>query len=222
MPLFIINHMKEILISDSQYVVRLGLKILAEEVLGSCSVELTDVSDELLLLLKAKNYDLLIADLNIPKGDELMYVTRILQVQPNLKILAVSASPENIFAERYLKAGVYGYVEKSNTNEGFKNAIRVISEGKRYISPEFTQQLLGKYAGESAAANNPFERLTRREFEVTMLILRGMSTNEASYALDIHTSTISTYKKRIFEKLKVANIVGLANLASNYHISASS
>ena len=210
--------MKSILIADNHHILRLGIKALAEDVLSDCRVELADVNEELLQKLKTKDYDMLIIDLCIPKNAEVLSVARLLEAQPYLKILAISTNPENIFAGRFLKAGVYGYAEKTTKEENIRDAIRMIIEGKHYFSPGFSQKLLENYLGETS--DNPFEKLSDREFEIAMLLLRGMSMGETSHALNIQASTASTHKKRIFDKLRITSLVGLINLGRSHNIIA--
>lgn len=208
--------MKNILIADDHSIVRLGIKILVQDILGSCNIDFADNAEDVLYMLKDRKYDLLITDVNMPKAEGVVSMGRILHVQPDLKILVISVNPENIFAKRYLKAGVYGYVQKSNSDDNIKNAIRVISLGKRYFSPELMQQLSENYLGE--APDNPFDKLSDREFEVAMLLLRGHGLNEVANALKLHTSTASTHKIRLFEKLGITNVVELVSMATVYHI----
>ena len=208
--------MKHILIADDHSIVRLGLKMLVHETVEDCNIEFAENFENVIRMLQQKKYDLLITDVNMPKAEGVIAIAGILQAQPGLKILVLSVNPENIFAKRYLKAGVFGYVQKNNSDETIKNAIRVIMTGKRYFSPELMQLLSENYLGE--VADNPFDKLSDREFEVAMLLLRGMGLNEVANILNLHTSTASTYKIRLFEKLGISNLVELVSLSSVHHI----
>lgn len=208
--------MKNILIADDHSIVRLGLKILVQDVLGTVKVDFAEDGDEIFVRLKSAQYDFMITDVNMPKAEGVLTVSKILEMQPGLKILVLSVNPENIFAKRYLKAGVYGYVQKSNTDDDIKTAIRTISLGKKYFSADLMQQLSENYLGH--IPDNPFDKLSDREFEVAMLLLRGLGLNEVANSLNLHSSTASTHKIRLFEKLGVTNIVELVSLASTHHI----
>lgn len=213
-----LSRMKNILIADNHSIVRLGIRILVQEVLEDCHTEFADNNEDILLLLKVSTYDLLIMNVNMTKEDNASTVSKLLEVQPSLKILAISADPEIVFAERYLKAGAYGYVQKSSSDELIRNAIRTVSCGRRYYSPELMHQLSENYMGRGTA--NPFDKLSSRELEVGMLLLRGMGLNEVAHALGLHNSTASTHKARLFEKLGVENVVGLISIAATHRITA--
>jgi two-component system invasion response regulator UvrY len=208
--------MKHILIADDHSIVRLGLKMLVRETIEDCNIEFADSFENILLMLQEKKYDLLITDVNMPKAEGVISISGILQAQAGIKILVLSVNPENIFAKRYLKAGVFGYVQKNNSDENIRDAIRIIMLGKRYFSPELMQLLSENYLGE--VADNPFDKLSDREFEVAMLLLRGFGLNEVANTLNLHTSTASTYKVRLFEKLGISNLVELVSLSAVHNI----
>lgn len=137
-----------------------------------------------------------------------------LTLHPTLKILFVSVNPKEIFALRYMNAGAYGYVCKTDSDEELKKAIRHIYLGKRYYPTGMTEGRTMMVKGKKV--NSLFDLLSQREFAVMMLLLEGKGIIEIASTLSLNPSTASTYRGRIFEKLKVKSLIELANLAREH------
>jgi two-component system invasion response regulator UvrY len=201
-----------VLVADDHILVRLGIEIIVRDVLGvNCIVHLASDAKEVQEKLQSTDYDILITDVNMPYNEGFEIMSLALAIRPNLKILIVSVDPEIIFAHRFLRLGAYGYVQKSNSDEELRKAIREIGRGRRYVTISQTQQFTNAFLGNEP--ENPFNLLSAREFEVAMLIVKGLGVLEIGSVLSIKNSTASTYKGRVFEKLAVKNSVELSNLA---------
>lgn len=208
---------KSILIADDHELVRNGLQFVVKEVLGfSTHIEFAGNGMQVIDKLKNGRFDMLLMDLCMPDTDELGLVTKVLSICPGLRILVITAKPDKVYATRFLKAGVMGYVNKSEPDAIISGAIRVISEGKKYVSHAqmelFTNMVISK------ASDSPFESLSNREFEVALLLLRGQGAMEIAKTLSISASTASTFRCRIFDKLCVKNVIELNRLARQYEI----
>lgn len=209
--------MQKLLIADDHILVRLGVELLAKEVLGfNCIIDSVSNGKEIEKKLLSSKYDMLITDLNMPDTDGLELVALALRLQPELKILVVSVNPELVFASRYLRAGVYGYVQKGGSYDELKTAMYEISNGRRFVTSGQSQMFTNAFL--TGQPSNPFDNLSTREFEVTLLLLKGYGILEISNALGINHSTVSTYRVRVFEKLQVKNIIDLSKLAMRYEI----
>lgn len=168
----------------------------------------TATFDEALEQLQTGVFDLLLLDLHLPGGDHTQMIDVVKQRQPNLSILIFSSYDEHIYALRYLKAGAQGYLNKNAGNDAIKTAIRQVLNGQRYLSPQVQDKLLNNHLQpQQATAGAP---LSKREKEVMELLVTGAGGAEIKNALNIRSSTISTHKARIFEKMEVSNIVELA------------
>ena len=209
--------MPNVLIADDHILVRTGLKLLVNEVLGANAViDFASDGKEVIARLSANKYDVLLMDVNMPETDGLNLVASALVIQPKLKVLVVSVNSEEIFAPRFLKAGALGYVQKGDSDHELKRAIYEISMGRRFITEEQAQQFTKAFLTGMPA--NPFDKLSAREFEVALLLLKGHGVLEVSNALSINISTASTYRGRVFEKLGVKNLVELTNLARQHRV----
>ncbi|HTN36727.1 MAG TPA: response regulator transcription factor [Arachidicoccus sp.] len=206
-----------VLIADDHFPVRYGLEILTREILGNNTrIDFAKDFDEVVAKIKEKKYDILLSDIIMPGMDCLAMMEQALTILPQLKVLCVSVNPKEIFASRYMKAGAYGYVCKSDSDEELKKAIRSIYLGKRYF-PEISVNKHGD-SQMSKEANSLFDLLSKREFSVMLLLLEGLGVIEIAHKLNFSPSTASTYRGRIFEKLKIKGLVELSNMARANHI----
>lgn len=207
-----------VLIADDHFPVRFGLELLTKETLGA-NTKIDFASDFIGILEKIKTqaYDLLISDIMMPGMDCMSMMQEALSLRPNLKILFVSVNPKEIFALRYMNAGAYGYVCKSDSDEELKKAIRNIYLGKRYYPEGVLESKTMMVKGKKV--NSLFDLLSQREFAVMMLLLEGKGIIEIANTLQLNPSTASTYRGRIFEKLKVKSLIELSNMAREHKFS---
>ncbi|HET8729782.1 MAG TPA: LuxR C-terminal-related transcriptional regulator, partial [Moraxellaceae bacterium] len=118
---------------------------------------------------------------------------------------------EEPFPSRLLKAGAAGYLTKGAALDEMVKAIRLVASGQRYISPEIAQQLALKNLDEEKGS--PFEALSEREMQITMMIVNCQKVQEISDRLFLSPKTVNSYRYRIFEKLGIDSDVELTLLA---------
>ncbi len=171
--------------------------------------------------IKEKNYDLVVMDVNMPETDSFGTLETILAFKPSTKVIMFSMNAEEVYAKRYLKIGAMGYLRKDAPNSEIENAITTVLNDKTYVSPELTQKFLSDMKSKGKT-ENPFDRLSTREFEIVQHLAQGESVAEISKKLNVHTSTVGTHKARIFEKLHCHNIIDLTNLAKAHNVILSS
>jgi two-component system invasion response regulator UvrY len=205
---------KKILLVDDHFVVRSGMNGLLSEILKPCEIHEADSGEMVAELLKKNTYDLIMMDIQMPGTDTLGLMEYIHTQYPEAKVLIFSMSPENIYAKRFLKAGAKGFISKEAVLEEIKKAINLVMNGRKYISDTLTQLLVKESFSDSP--ENPFSKLSSREFEIFNLLISGQTAKEMSNVLHLHTSTIGTHKARLFEKLGVTNILELKELANSY------
>lgn len=208
--------MKFLLIDDHS-IIRTGLKMLINNFVAHAEIDEAADGDSGYEKIKKSPYAMVILDVNLPGTDSLSLVSNILAIKPETKILMFSMNAEDNYAKRYLKLGARGYLRKDESEEEIKKAIKTVLNDKRYISDTLSLQLQEEAFG-NKTTNNPFEKLSPREFEIIQHIVRGESVSEISEKLHLHTSTIGTHKARIFEKLKCKNIIDINALAKTYNV----
>ena len=124
-----------------------------------------------------------------------------------------SMSPESIYALRFIKAGAKGFISKSAPLEEMKAAIDKVMNDKKYFSEEVLMELT---EGNTGGKNNLFDQLSAREFEIVQMLLNGKTITSIATDLKLSLSTVGTHKGRIFQKLKVSNLLELKELANSY------
>ena len=198
-------------VADDHAVVREGvIRILADEsdiaVVGSAAT-----GDELVgLVLRGLRPDVALLDLAMPAGG-LDLVTRLHELRPELRILVYSMHPEQEYAVRCLSAGALGYVGKGCPPEALIEAIRTVAEGRRYISDTAAGVLAASAL--DGTLDRPHERLSNREYEVFRRLAGGESSGEIAETLGLSVKSVSTYRARVLDKLRMARNADLTRYA---------
>ncbi|MDR7370185.1 response regulator transcription factor [Flavobacterium aquidurense] len=211
-----LNTTKKVLIVDDHLVVRNGVAMVLEKQIENVEISNAENFFEAVAILKLVPFDLVILDINIPGGKSTEMIGDIRAIQPAVKILVFSAHEEEQYALKYISSGANGYLNKLSSEEKMMFAINSIFESSTYISPELLSKLVE--ARVTKAPINPRDVLSKRELQIAELLIHGNGNLEISNLLDIHMSTVSTYKARVFEKLKVHNLVELINLYKNFEV----
>jgi DNA-binding NarL/FixJ family response regulator len=193
----------KILIVEDHPLVREGMAmhISAERDLDVCG-EAT-MEDEALALVRETNPDLVIVDISLKSGHGIDLIKRIKSRHPRSKMLVVSGFQESLYAERAMRAGAMGYLNKQESNEKLLEAIRAVLDGERYISPELTRRLAAQALGTRGATEDPTSHLTDRELEVFRMIGQGLTSGAIANQLYLSTHTIDTHRENIKRKLGV-------------------
>jgi DNA-binding NarL/FixJ family response regulator len=200
-----------VLIADDHPIVRRGLKqILAEEADIAVGAEAQN-AQEVLQLLRTEKFDTLVLDLNMPGRSGLELLKDVRERWPSLPVLVMSVQPEEQFAVRVLKAGAAGYVSKETAPEVLVVAIRQVHRGGKYISPA-TAERLARVLGNDLE-RQAHEALTDREYQILCLIGSGKSVSAIADQLSLSVKTVSTYRTRILEKMRLTNNAELMQYA---------
>jgi len=207
---------KKFLIVDDHVIVRSGIKFLLAEIYQPSEIYEAADGDSATQKLKEHDYDLIMLDIQMPKTDSFGLMEYIHIKYPKAKVLVFSVSAENTYARRFMKAGAYGFVSKEAPLEEIIKAINLVLNDRKYISESLAYKIAeDSFAGRS---DNPFNKLSPREFEIVSLLLSGQTVSDISQSLNIQTSTVGTHKARLFEKLSITNILELKELATVYNV----
>ncbi len=206
------NTMKNILIADGHYVVRMGTSLILETKLEyQCTIDFAGTYLEAKEKVSEKIYDLLIIDIDIPQSIFKAMVKELKKKQKQLRILIFSNYDENVGIQ-YIEEGAAGYLNKGATEEEILASVKAIFEEGYY----YTVDMMKKLVMQSTDIHS-VERLSKREFQIFKLLAEGNGNIEISNSLNLKMSTISTYKKKIFEKLQVKNVVDLVRIYDDMH-----
>lgn len=198
------------LIADDHSLMRQGVIFLIEDLEINCELNQANSLLQVQEKIEALPIDILITDAHFPDGNSLSIISKLKEIKPNLKILVFSGLEEDTYALKFLNAGVNGFVSKLSEEEEVKTAIqKVIFEGG-YLSDKTKALLLDSIR--NPKSTNPVSLLSERELEIANLYAQGLGNLEIANQLDLKQNTISTVKKRIFEKLEIENLVELIDL----------
>lgn len=204
----------KILIVDDHLVVRTGVTIILQNEIDNLDISYASNFLETIKVLNDNSYDLIILDINIPGGKNTEMIADIRKIQQDVKILMFSAHEEESYALRYIQAGADGYLNKLSGEDKIVAAVNSIMNHGEYIPDDIRSLLQAKKLNNEPI--NPFDKLSNRELEIAKLLIKGNGNLEISNSLNIQMSTVSTYKNRIFEKLKINNLVELIEMYQLY------
>ena len=181
--------------------------------LGS-RADVTDVGSlhDARVQLASQRFDLLLLDLGLGNDFSLTALPEWRAAWPDLRILVLSSMPEDLYAERVLRAGADGFVMKSALGQALLQAIDTVMSGRVHLSTEVSNKMLRRMSGRNSAAEQQPE-LSPREIEVLRLVGQGKSTREIADALNRSVKTIETHKQAIKTKLGADTPAALVRLA---------
>jgi two-component system invasion response regulator UvrY len=202
-----------VVLVDDHDVVMEGVAMLLADTPIIAVVGKATSGEDAIVLVKEKQPDVVLMDLRMPGMGGLQAGKQILLENPGVKLIALTTLIEAPFPERVLQAGFSGYLSKNTNIVELVLVIKAVHAGKRYITPEIAKNL----AFQSIQGNlPPAAKLSERELEVMMLIIKGHKVAEIAEMLGVKTKTINTFRYRAFEKLEVKNNVDLTHLAVRY------
>jgi DNA-binding NarL/FixJ family response regulator len=204
-------------IVDDHPLVREGLaaRIASQPDMEVCG-EAADIESALELVV-SKRPSLVIVDIALKDGHGIDLIKRIVGAGVNTRMLVVSAYDESFFAERALRAGALGYINKQELQGKVVEAMRTVLRGDRYLSATMAQRLIAQAIG-SKVAHGGTETLTDREMQIFQLIGRGKSTREIARELNVSVHTIDSHREHIRTKLDLRTGTELIQRAVQWHI----
>ena len=203
--------MIDVLLIDDHELVRTGIRRLLEDAGQVRIVGEADCGEDGVKLARQLTPDVILMDVSMPGIGGVEACRRILQRDPSQKIIVLTIHNEQTFPKRMLEIGARGYLTKECGVDEMLLAIRQVYEGCAYIAPSIAQQLaLSLLPGNQ---HNPIDRLSRREFQVMLMISHGLTNAAISEKLCLSPKTVSTYRLRLLEKLGAQNEVDLIKIA---------
>jgi DNA-binding NarL/FixJ family response regulator len=207
-----------ILIVDDHPAVReaLAIRISGEADLEVCG-EAADVI-EAIRVADAANPDVAVIDLALKSGSGLDLIKRLKATNEKLLMIVWSMYSEDLYAERALRAGARGYINKEQATGQILEAIRQVLDGKVYLSPALAEKLLLRHIGPAARGpgRSPIDALTDRELDVFRLIGEGVKTGEIATRLHLSVKTVETYRDRIRQKLDLKDGAEMVHCATEW------
>ena len=206
-----------VMIVDDHDLVRHGFKSLLGSQHGIAVIQTLCSGEEAINWCRDNqgHIDIILMDVNMPGIGGVEATHRISKAWPDIGIIIVTVHDEGPLPKQLLNGGARGYLTKGNGVEEMITAIRDVHNGKHYIAKDIAQQLaLSVLPGET----NPIDNLSRREIQVLMMIAQGTRTQKISDLLNLSPKTISTYRKRLYEKLEVNSDIEMLHLAMKHGV----
>jgi two-component system, NarL family, invasion response regulator UvrY len=194
--------MKFLLIDDHK-IIREGLKQILLMHFPSAGFDESANAEDVIHNITTSEYNVVICDLSMPGRSGLDVLKQVKEIRPGLPVLILSMHPEEHYALRALKAGAWGYLNKSDGAEVLIPAVQKVLQGRKYISTYMAEQLADNINGLNASTEQLHETLSTREFDVFKLIVEGKSISDISQRLSLSASTVSTHRARILNKMNM-------------------
>src|ERR1700694_738523 len=200
-----------ILIADDHAVVRRGLREILADAFTDARFSEAGNGDEIMRALGHSRIDVLVLDINLPGRSGLDVLRDVKQIYPRLPVIVLSVQPEDQYAVRCLRAGASAYINKDSAPEELAKAARKILGGGRYVSESLAEKLVSRF--DESTEKPKHESLSDREFEVMKMIVAGVPLTEIAGRLHVSVKTISSYRARIMEKMKMTSNAELTRYA---------
>lgn len=202
---------KKILIADDHHVVRIGTAMILEKNFNHFEVDFAETYGEAKKKIESEKYDLVILDIELPGSIFKSMVKEIKIISENTLILIFTSYKENI-ALQYIEEGANGFLNKQSDPENFVKAVESVFKEGFYYTPEIMHEILKGNKKKKAV-----DDLSERELQVFNLLAKGNGNLEIANALNIEESTVGTYKRRVYQKLKITNLVELLDIYKEIH-----
>jgi DNA-binding NarL/FixJ family response regulator len=199
-----------ILIADDHAMMRAGIRRILEDHPDLKVVAEAEDAAHLVDLCRRHEVDIVLADVSMPGPGILQVLTALQTELAEVRTIVISMHPEEHYALRVLRAGAAGYLTKAHATDELIVAIRKAAQGGVYVSPTLAEKL-ARTLGAPAAGAPP--ALSDREFQVLQMVARGHSIKSIAAKLDLSAKTVSTYRARILEKLRLQTTAELIRYA---------
>ncbi|MBY5991892.1 UvrY/SirA/GacA family response regulator transcription factor [Ferrimonas balearica] len=205
--------MINVLLVDDHALVRTGISRILEDERGIKVVGEAEDGEQAVNWCRKNDADVVLMDMSMPGIGGLEATRKILRYNPDARIIILTVYTEEPIPSKVMAAGAAGFLTKNAPPADMVQAIRVVASGQRYIAPEIAQQMALKPFNPE---RNPFDDLSERELQITMMVTSGQKVSDISEQLNLSPKTVNSYRYRLFEKLKISGDVELTRLAIRY------
>ncbi len=202
-----------IVLADDHAIVRHGLSRSFQqeediEVIGQANDGHSTVN-----LVREKSPDIVVMDIGMPGLNGIEATRQIVRESPEIKVIGLSMHSSNRYVREMFRAGAKGYLLKDCPFEELTQAVRIVFEGKTYVSPSVGHLIVEDFISKPEEEDSAFYVLTQREREVLQLLAEGKTTKQAARSLHISPKTVEAHRARIMNKLEIDNIAQLTKYA---------
>jgi two-component system, NarL family, invasion response regulator UvrY len=205
------NGIIKILIADDHAIVREGLKQIIADTKDIVVAGDAENGADVIKLIRKGDCDVLLLDISMPDRSGIEVLKQIKKESPKLSVLMLSMHREDQYAIRSLKAGAAGYLNKQSAPEQLVDAIRQVAAGRKYISASLAQELANQLGDDRNV--QPHETLSDREYQTLIMIASGKTVSDIALDLSLSVKTISMYRTRLLQKMKLRHNAELTHYA---------
>ena len=195
--------MIRVILCDDHALIRRGIRDTLSDAADIQVVGEAGDYSELRGLLRTTPCDVLVLDINMPGRSGLDVLSVLKDEGAAMKVLICSMYPEDQYAIRALRAGAYGYVNKGGDPQQLVTAVRTVSQGRKFVTPDIAQMLVESLTTPEVA--HAHEKLSDRELQTLVMIASGKRLSDIAGELTLSPKTVSVYRARVLEKLGLAN-----------------
>ncbi|MGB1353957.1 MAG: UvrY/SirA/GacA family response regulator transcription factor, partial [Glaciecola sp.] len=196
--------------------VRSGIRLILEGISTFSVVAEVKSGEEAIRYCRHDAPDIVLMDVNMPGIGGLEATKQIARMSENIRVICISMHTENPIPAKVMQMGAFGFITKNAEPDEMVRAVHKVVAGQKYIAPEIAQQIaIGKL---DLGDSNPFDQLSDRELEITLMLVTGRRVPDIADSLNISPKTINTYRYRMFEKLEINSDVELTHLALRYKL----
>lgn len=209
--------MIRILVVDDHALIRKGMKQILEDTRDMQVTGEAETGTQAIKMARKNEHDLMLLDITLPDRNGIDVLKQLRVECPNLPILILSMHPEDQYAVRAIRAGAMGYLNKQSAPSQLVNAIRQVASGKKYISSALAEQLANDLAKDQQQEVS-HHILSNREYQTLCLMAAGKSLSEMADIMSLSAKTVSVYRARMLEKMKLKNNAEAVRYAINNHL----
>ena len=206
-----------IMLVDDHPIVRRGLRDILVDAFAGAIIHEVGYGRDAIAMIHSQMWHVMVLDLSLPDGSGLDVLKRVRELRPRLPVLILSMHAADQFARRAIAAGASGYLTKDAADSELVTAVSRLARGGKYFGPEVLERVaLGLHPDRE---DRPHERLSDREYQVLRMIGGGKTVSEIATDLGLSVKTISTYRARVLEKMKMRTNSELTHYAVRHGIS---
>lgn len=200
-----------ILIVDDHAIVRQGLKQILVESGKVALIGEAERGSEAVRQVREGGWDVVVLDISLPDRNGIEILKQIKKESPKTRVLMLSMHNEGLYALRALKAGASGYITKQSAPGELMAAIHQVARGRRYLTPALAEAMADSLSEDHDRP--PHEGLSDREYQTLCLIASGKSLTDAANEMCLSVKTVSVYRSRLLQKMRLKNNAELTHYA---------
>ena len=205
----------KVILADDHAILRDGLKQILSETDDIQVIAEAESATEAIMIARKNPVDVVVLDISLPDRNGVEALKTLKKENPNLAVLMLSMHKEDQYAIRSLKAGASGYLTKQGASSELVTAIRTVAKGKKYLTASVAESLANHLGDEEKPLH---QTLSDREFQTLTMIASGMTVGEIAEKLCLSVKTISVYRARLLEKMRLHNNSEITHYAIKNHL----